>query len=437
MPRPDPARPPIPAEPAVFSADAVAPVPRRGLTLALLVLVYTFNFIDRQIVGILAVPIKADLGLTDTQLGLMGGLAFALFYTSLGIPIAMIADRTSRTWVMTIALTVWSAMTALCGLAQTFWQIFAARLGVGVGEAGGVAPAYSLIADLYPPRQRARALGMYSFGIPIGSALGIVFGGAIATAVDWRTAFFAVGLAGIVLAPIFRLAVKEPERGRFEAGPPAQPVPIGRVLPILLKKPSFWGLSLGAACSSMMGYGLFFWLPSFFVRSYEITLLDASLIYGAILLAGGIAGIWAGGWAADRFGAKARRYYALIPAAAFAATVPFFVAGILSPSLGVAAVVLLVPTALGLAWLGPILSAIQHLVPSTMRATASAVFLFVNNLVGIGLGTLAIGAISDTLTAAYGPDGLRYAVLAGTAFYIAAATLFALSAKRLETDWEG
>ncbi len=175
----------------------------RTYTLFILVIVYTFNFIDRQIVAILAVPIKADLLLSDTQLGLMGGLAFALFYTALGIPVAMLADRSSRTWIMTIALTIWSAMTALCGLAGNFWQLFLARLGVGVGEAGGVAPAWSLIADYYPPNQRARALSIYSFGIPIGSALGIIFGGLIASQVSWRMAFFAVGLAGIVLAPIF------------------------------------------------------------------------------------------------------------------------------------------------------------------------------------------------------------------------------------------
>ena len=174
----------------------------------MLVLVYTFNFIDRQIVGILAVPIKADLGLTDTQLGLMGGLAFALFYTLLGIPIALFADRSNRTRIITIALVVWSAMTAVCGLAQNFWQLFLARLGVGVGEAGGVAPAYSLVADFFPPHQRARALGAYSFGVPIGSALGIVLGGVIASLIDWRTAFIAVGIAGIVLAPIFSLIVK-------------------------------------------------------------------------------------------------------------------------------------------------------------------------------------------------------------------------------------
>jgi predicted MFS family arabinose efflux permease len=178
------------------------------LVLAMLVVVYTFNFIDRQIVGILAVPIKADLGLTDTQLGLMGGLAFAIFYTALGIPIAMLADRGNRTTIMTVALVFWSAMTAVCGFAQNFWQLFLARLGVGVGEAGGVAPAYSLVADYFPPQQRARALSVYSFGVPIGSALGILFGGFIAHHVDWRTAFIAVGVAGVVPAADRRASAK-------------------------------------------------------------------------------------------------------------------------------------------------------------------------------------------------------------------------------------
>lgn len=403
----------------------------------MLVLVYTFNFIDRQIVGILAVPIKADLGLSDTQLGLMGGLAFALFYTLLGIPIAMLADRRNRTVIMTVALVVWSAMTALCGFAQNFWQLFLARLGVGVGEAGGVAPAYSLIADYFPSEQRARALAVYSFGIPIGSALGIFFGGLIASLIDWRTAFFTVGAAGVLLAPAFKLLVREPVRGRFDAGGAnRRPASFAEVFRVLVTKRSFWGLSLGASASSMMGYGLFFWLPSFFVRSHGLTLLQASLYYAAILLIGGIAGIWLGGWAADKFGAGRRRAYALIPAVAFLFTLPFYVAAVTTSSLVLAFCLFLVPTALGLVWLGPILSAIQHVVPSGMRATASAVFLFVNNLIGIGLGSVALGALSDALSGRYGADSLRYAILAGTVFYLVAAGMFLLSARRLEKDWE-
>ena len=408
----------------------------RGYVMFILVVVYTFNFIDRQIVGILAVPIKADLGLSDTQLGLMGGLAFALFYTALGIPVAMLADRSNRTWIMTVALTIWSGMTAACGLAQNFWQLFLARLGVGVGEAGGVAPAYSLISDYFPSGQRARALSVYSFGIPIGSALGIVFGGLIASKVDWRYAFFAVGLAGLIIAPVFKLTVAEPERGRFDKGGAATAVPLSAIVRKLRGKPSFWTISLGAAASSMMGYGLFFWLPSFLVRSFGLTLLDASLFYGAVLLVGGIAGTWFGGSLADRFGAGNRGAYVLIPAIAFVATVPFYIIAIMSPSLTATFFALLVPTALGLAWLGPVLSAIQHVVPSNMRATASAIFLFINNLIGIGAGTVAIGIISDSLQTQFGEDSLKYAILAGTGFYLIAALLFFLSARRLGQDWE-
>ena len=410
----------------------------RAYVLFILVLVYTFNFIDRQIVGILAIPIKEDLGLTDTQLGLMGGLAFALLYTTLAIPIAMAADRLSRVWIMTGALVVWSGMTAVCGMAQNFWQLFLARVGVGVGEAGGVAPAYSLISDFFPPNQRARALSVYSFGIPIGSAVGIVFGGIIATLVDWRFAFIVVGAAGILLAPVFRATVREPVRGAFDAvGTDTRAASLREIMRVLMRKPAFWGLSLGAACSSMMGYGLFFWLPSFFVRSYEITLLNASLVYGAILLVGGVAGTWLGGSLADRFGEADRSAYARIPAFAFLATIPFYLVGVLSPTLLISVLVMSVPTALGLAWLGPVISAVQHLVPPNMRATASAIFLFVNNLIGIGIGTFAIGAISDGLQDRYGDESLRYAILAGTTFYLLAATIFLLTAKRLEKDWEG
>ncbi|NNK45078.1 MAG: MFS transporter, partial [Altererythrobacter sp.] len=302
----------------------------RFYVMVMLVVVYTFNFIDRQIVGILAVPIKADLGLSDTELGLMGGLAFALFYTALGIPIAMLADRSNRTWIMTIALAVWSAMTAVCGLAQNFWQLFLARVGVGVGEAGGVAPAYSLISDYFPSSQRARALSVYSFGIPIGSALGIFFGGLIASRIDWRMAFFVVGIAGVLVAPLFKLTVAEPQRGRYDAAASMAKVPLAEILGLLSRKPSFWLMALGASCSSMMGYGLMFWLPSFFVRSLQLTLLDASLFYGAILLLGGLVGVWLGGSLADRFGTTRKSAYVVIPAIAFLATVPFYVLAILT-----------------------------------------------------------------------------------------------------------
>ena len=193
---------------AVEIQDAPANAPSRryrAVVLAMLLLVYTFNFLDRQILGILAGPIKAELNLTDTQLGALGGIAFALLYSTLGIPLALLADRTSRTWVITISLTVWSGFTALCGMATSFLQLFLFRLGVGVGEAGGVAPSYAVIAEYFPSHERARALSIYSLGIPLGSAAGVLLGGYVAALIEWRSAFIAVGIAGVVIAPFFRL----------------------------------------------------------------------------------------------------------------------------------------------------------------------------------------------------------------------------------------
>jgi MFS family permease len=426
-------------------AEQAASLAYRSYVLVILVIVYTFNFIDRQIVGILAVPIKAELHLSDSQLGLMGGLAFALFYTLLGIPIARLADRVSRTGIMTVALTLWSLMTAMCGLTHNFAQLFLARVGVGVGEAGGVAPAYSLICDYFPSKERARALSVYSFGIPIGSAVGIVLGGFITSLMSWRMAFFIVGLAGLLITPLLKITVREPPRGALD------PVRVDHdhasnlgnvpslldVIAVLARKPSFWGLSLGAACASMMGYGLFFWAPSFVVRSFHLSLLHASLGYGGLVLVGGLVGIWFGGVLADRYGEKRRAMYAFIPAIAFVATVPFYVAGVLSTTLWISFTVLLLPTALGLVWLGPVLAAVQHLVPGNMRATASALFLFINNLIGIGLGTTLIGVVSDSMRVRFGVESLRYAILGGTGFYLIAATLFYFAGRKLARDWVG
>ncbi len=403
------------------------------VVLGVLILAYTFNFLDRQILGILAGPIKAELGLTDGQLGLMGGLAFALFYTALGVPIAALADRWSRTWIMTGALALWSGFTALCGFAGGFWQLFLCRMGVGVGEAGGVAPAYSLISDYFPKEQRARALAAYSFGIPIGSALGILFGGLIAHAIDWRAAFIAVGVAGVVLAPIFRLVVKEPPR-EAAALPDAAPAGAGGIR-ALLTKPSFWLISLGAAASSVCGYGVAFWLPSFFERSLGMDLVDRSLFLGSMTLIGGVLGVWLGGVLGDRLGRARPAAYLLVPAAAFLLALPCFVLAVQAKSLWLAFILFLIPTGLNLVWLGPVITAVQHLVAPQQRSTASACFLFVNNLIGLGLGTWYFGAISDVLTPRYGAEALRYAIYSGLGFYVVSALLFAAAARGLSRDW--
>lgn len=406
--------------------------------LGVLLIVYTFNFIDRIVLGVLVPPIKAELGLTDTQLGLLGGTAFALFYTALGIPIGWLADRFNRVWIMTAALALWSAFTAACGLATNFTQLFLARLGVGVGEAGGVAPAYSFIADYFPPSQRARALGVHAFGIPIGSALGLFAGGMIASLVDWRTAFFILGISGLVIAPLQLFTVREPARGGLDvqsAAPRSKPS-LAHVARVLARKPAFWGLSVAAASSSIMGYGMFFWLPSFFVRSFGLTLMQVSVYFGAIMLVGGVAGVWLGGQLADRYGAARKAAYALVPAVALILIVPFYVIGVLGDGFSWAFVIFVIPTGLSLVWLGPTISAIQHLVPPDMRALASAIFLFVNNLIGLGLGSLIIGALSDALAVRFGAESLRYAILSGTSFYVLAAALFFWSSRRLERDWE-
>ncbi len=432
----------LPTKSMSVAPAGTAPLAYRSYVLIVLVLVYACNFIDRQIVGILAVPIKSELHLSDSQLGLMGGLAFALFYTLLGIPIARLADRVSRTGIMTAALALWSLMTAICGLTQNFAQLFLARVGVGVGEAGGVTPAYSLICDYFPVKERARALSAYSFGIPIGSALGIVLGGFITSIMSWRAAFFIVGLAGLLITPLLKFTVREPERGALDpvrsvSDDAAAAPSLLAIIALLARKQSFWGLSLGASCASMMGYGLFFWAPSFLVRSFHLSLLQASLFFGGLVLVGGLLGIWLGGALADRYGDENRGMYAFIPAIAFIATLPFYAAGVLATTLWVSLAVLLVPTALGLAWLGPVLTAVQHLVPAHMRATASALFLFIINLIGLGLGSTLIGLVSDAMRLRFGAESLRYAILGGTGFYLVAGALLIFAGRKLARDWVG
>src|SRR5579863_5318765 len=405
--------------------------------LGLLTLVYITNFIDRIVLGILVGPIKAELHLSDSQLGLIGGTAFALFYTALGIPIGWWADRASRVRIMTAALLCWSLFTALTGLAHGFLTLFLARLGVGVGEAGGVAPAYALIADYFRPGWRARVLGFFSLGIPIGSALGYLLGGYLTTAFTWRTAFMWLGTVGVVLAPLFLWTVREPERGRFDAAAtPRQAPSLPEVWRVLAAKPAFWLLSLGAGCGSIMGYGLLFWLPSFFIRSDGMSVLAVSRLLGALLIFGGIPGILFGSYIADRLGLRDRRAYAVVPAVAFLCILPCYAIGTTLPMGPAAFLFFLVPAALQLVWLGPVIMAIQQLVPPTMRSMASAIFLFINNLLGLGLGALIIGFASDQLAARFGSESLRYAILGGTVFYVLAAALFLAAARRLHRDFE-
>ena len=411
----------------------------RYFVLAILVLVYTLNFLDRQVLGILVKPIKAELGLSDSQVGLMGGLAFASLYATLGLPIAYLADRGSRRRIMSWALALWSGFTAICGFTQNFIQIFVARIGVGIGEAGGVAPAYSMISDYFPKEQRARALSVYSLGIPIGSALGILAGGLIAAKLNWRAAFMIVGAVGIVVAPIFRATVKDPKRGGWDVKPAATAaVPTVRfmdVFHIVSNKSSFWLLAFGSAASSVCGYGVAFWLPSFFMRSLHLSMVETSWYYAAIALVGGGLGIVGGGVLADRLGKLNRAAYAIIPAIAFLIALPCFFAAFQLSSPLAAFPLFLIPTGLNLMWLGPVLTVVQHLVPGHMRTTASAMFLLINNLLGIAGGYYYFGAVSDALKPHYGDESLRYAIYSGLGFYVIAAALLLIAARSLKRHW--
>ncbi len=404
-----------------------------NLVLGMLLLVYIFNFVDRQILSILAAPIQADLGLDDAQLGLLGGLAFAILYSTLAVPLAWLADRTSRSWVITGSLVVWSLFTSACALAQGFWHIFLARVGVGVGEAGGVAPSYAVIGEHFPSHRRAFALSVYSLGIPLGSAAGVLAGGYVAQMVDWRTAFLVVGLSGIVIAPLFKLVVRDRAPAVRPAEVPA--IAFGTVARTLARKRAFWLLSFGASSSSMLGYGLMFWLPSLLQRSFGLDLVHTSWFIGAVLLLGGCAGVLLGGILADRLGRADRAWYGRVPAIAFVCAVPLFAGGIWTSSVPLAFMLFLVPQALAYFWLGPVTSAVQHLVEPPARATASALFLLINNLIGLGGGIYALGAVSKALAPVWGSQSLRYSMLMGLVLYLVAAALMTLAGPALRKEW--
>jgi MFS family permease len=413
--------------------NGVADRGRRGasLVLTLLLFAYILNYLDRQLLGILAGPIIADLRLTDTQFGVLSGPPFALLYSVLGIPFAYLADRTSRSRVIAAALAVWSAFTALCGTAGSFWQLFLFRMGVGVGEAGGVAPSYALLSDYFEPHRRARALAIFSLGVPIGLSLGTLIGAYIAAAIDWRAAFVVMGAAGILLAPILLYFVRDPARTRTRS----DSAPIGQVFAILARKPAFWMLAFAASSSSLCGYGLAVWIPSVLERSFGLGLIARGQFLSSVVLIGGCVGVFAGGWLADRFGSKDRGWYVKLPAIAWLITAPTFAAGLMVSNLWLAWPLLLIPNALNILWLGPVITAVQHLVPRHMRATASASFLLINNLIGLGIGPPLIGRLSDALKHSYGADALRYAAVGCTAFYLLAAFLAFLSVKPLKAAW--
>ena len=390
------------------------------LTLWILLTVYVFNFIDRQIVNILAEPIARDLALSDTQIGLMTGLAFALFYTVLGIPIARFADRgtTSRPKVIALALAVWSAMTALCGLAQNFAQLLLARIGVGVGEAGCTPPAHSLISDMVPPEKRASALAFYSLGIPVGTLLGMIIGGTLADYVGWREAFVIVGLPGVGLALLVWFVIKDPRQADAAAilrgkNQPAA-LPLGQALREVMLSRAFVLLLFAGSAAAFLSYGKTTWTTIFFQRTHGMTPGQVGLWFGLLGGVAGMLGTWLGGYLADRFGAINRRHVLSAPAIGMALAVPVAIAAYHAPSWPLALVLLFVPTVCNSLYYGPCYSAAQGLVPLRARAIAAAALLFFQNLIGLGLGPLFFGMLSDGLQPLFGADSVRY-VLYGAA----------------------
>lgn len=345
---------------------------------------------------------------------------------------ALLADRTSRSRVIAAALAVWSGFTALCGAASSFAYLFLFRMGVGIGEAGGVAPSYALIADYFPPQRRARALAIFSLGIPLGLAAGTLIGAYLAAWINWRAAFLVMGLAGLILAPVLLFMVRDPAR---VAASPSEAMPLWQVFPILARKPTFWLMAVAASCSSLAGYGLLAWTPSILERSFGFSLVERGQFLASIFLIGGTAGIFAGGWFADRLGHADRRWYARLPAIAWIITGPMFALGLMSPEPWLAWPLLLIPNGLNILWLGPVTTAVQHLVPRQMRATASASFLLINNLIGLGVGPTLIGALSELFKARYGTEALRYASVSVVGFWIVAALLMLLAVRRLRGDW--
>lgn len=420
------------------TADPQHARPPARRVLLLLLLAYIFNFVDRNIIGVLAVPIRTEFDLDDSALGDLG-IAFGVFYAVIAIPIAWAADRWSRINIIAGAVGLWSLFTAACGLVVSYGQLVACRMGVAVGEAGGIAPSYALISDYYPKAKRARALAFFSLGIPIGSALGVFFGGWLASALDWRSAFLIIGLAGLPVALLLKWFVPEPERGASDVPPAgalqaAAAPAFGEVVATLVRIPSFWLLSFGAASGSILGYGLIFWLPSFFTRSFGLPLDSVGWFYGSIVLVGGALGTWLGGVIGDRVGPSRPGAYAMIPAICFLVAAPAFAFGVFAPSLWIAWILFTIGQMLALAWLGPVLSAVQHIVAPAMRATTSACFLFINNLIGIAFGIKFLGWMSKQLAATHGEASLQFSILFGLGFYLLAALFYLFAARRLKAD---
>jgi len=419
-------------------ASAPASEPgRRGVTATLwiLLIVYIFNFIDRQIVNILAEPIAKDLHLSDTQIGLMTGIAFALFYTVLGLPIARYADKpgTNRPRLIAAALAIWSGMTALCGLANSFTHLLLARVGVGVGEAGCTPAAHSLISDLVPKERRASALGFYALGIPVGTVLGMIIGGLLVDALGWRHAFMIVGLPGLAMALVVLLVLKDP---RHSVAPvaPVMRMDTGAALQAIFGSKAMVLLLAAASFAAFLSYGKATWATIFFQRTYGLSPGEVGLYFGIVNGAGGILGTWMSGKIADRFGHTNRKHVLTAAAWGMLLVAPTAILGYSMADWRAALFLLFVPTFLGSLYYGPTYSSVQGLASPQSRAMASAVLLFFQNLIGLGLGPLLFGMLSDAIKPTYGEDSVRYVLYIGSLMSLIPAFFFWRCSLRLNAE---
>ena len=410
----------------------------RYYALGLLTVVYTFNFVDRQLLSILQESIKADLLLSDQQLGLLTGFAFALFYTVAGIPIARYADRNNRRNVVAIAIALWSFMTAISGLVQNYLQLLLARIGVGVGEAGGSPPAHSMISDIFPPERRASALAFYSMGINFGILFGFLAGGWLNEFFDWRVAFFVVGAPGIVVALFVRYTLREPIRGLMEDRQDvASDTPFPEVLKLLWSRLSFRHLAIGGALNAFAGYSSSNWTASFMIRSHDMSTGELGTWLALIMGVGGAIGVFWGSYIAERLAKFDVRWYMWMPTITGMICVPFMIATYMVEGAYTALIVSIVPGILFNVYLGNSLAMTHALVGLRMRAVASAILFFLINLIGMGLGPWGVGLLSDMLSAELGNESLRYAML-----YLLPAAMgwsavhFLLASRTLQKDLE-
>lgn len=402
---------------------------QHGFALLLLTLIYVFNFMDRQLLGVLAEPIKHDLNLSDSQLGLLTGFMFALFYTTFGVPVGWLADRTRRTWVISGACALWSGFSAACGLATNFATMATARIGVAVGEAGGVPPSYSLIAELFPAERRARALALYSLGVPIGIGIGTAVGGWIAAAFNWRVAFFIVAAPGLLLAALLLLCVREPRRaGPLEAG---VSVSLGRAVAEFVSSPALVLTSLGGAFGGFTCYGLMAWVSAYLMRVLGMTLSEVGSWLSLTLAIGLGAGIWASGVLTDRLAIRDPRMYGWIPGVALLLGGPMLFLATLAENWRIALPLFGLTLGLSVFYLAPCVAAVQQLVPADRRSTASAMLLLCLNMIGLGGGPLFLGAVSDAAMANHSPQSLRVAFQALCPMFLLAALVLAAAGRAI------